>query len=410
MTTVPETDPAPFDGFHPMFRENPYPAYAKARAASAFSPFDLGPIPVTVVTRYEAAASILQSTDWGHGYTAGISPFRPGVKAEDVPASFLAMDPPDHTRLRALVSKAFTPRMVGGLRPGIDALVTSLIDAGLDAGEMDIVGDLARPVSVAVMCELLGVPQEDASMMGGWGRAMARGTDPDFMLTAEEIENRVRANTDFGAYFKDLIALRRANPTGDLVSLLADVEEQGARLTEKEMLDILALLMVAGVETTVNLIGNGVLALLRNPEQLALLRERPELAEYAGDEMLRYDPPVHFTIRVALNDTTVVGREFTRGSGAVVLMASAGRDESVFPEADRFDITRYAGATPARRNLGFGLGLHYCLGAPLAKMEAEAEIRELVTRAPKLALADDNLTYLTSLAHRGVTALPLTLA
>ncbi|AEH10200.1 MULTISPECIES: cytochrome P450 [Protofrankia] len=409
MTTVSGPAPVEFDGFHPMYRENPYPSYRRARAAGAFCPFQLGPVPVHIATRYEAASAILQSPDWGHGYRDGISPFRPNVKAEDVAGSFLAMDPPDHTRLRALVGKAFTPRMVARLAQSIDALVRKLVDAGAEQGELDVVGGLARPVSMAVMCELIGIPQQDSATFGDWGRAIARGTDPDFTLTAEDIENRHAASEAFAAYFRDLIAFRRARPAEDLVSGLAAVEERGDVLTERELLGVLSLLWVAGVETTVNLIGNGVLALLRHPEQQRLLRDRPELAASAVDEMLRYDPPVHFTIRVALADITVSGHRFRRGDGVVVLMASAGRDESVFPDADTFDITRYAGATPARRHLGFGLGPHYCLGAPLARMEAEAEITELLRRTPELRLANDNLSCLTSLAHRGVSALPLAL-
>ncbi|WP_322756183.1 cytochrome P450, partial [Frankia sp. Cas3] len=243
-----------------------------------------------------------------------------------------------------------------------------------------------------------------------WELAIARGTDPDDLLSAHDVADRSRAGQEVVAYLHALIGQRRAHPTDDLLSMLVGVEEQGEVLTAAEVLGICVLLLVAGMETSINLIGNGMIALLRNPDQLALLRERPELTPAAVEEMLRYDTPTQFTMRVALTETTVAGHTFARGDGVIVLMASAGRDPAVFTDPDRFDITRYAAASAPRRHLGFSLGLHYCLGAPLARMEAETAIRTLIARAPGLSLATDTLTYLPSLIHRGVVSLPLDLS
>jgi cytochrome P450 len=402
----PAAEPVAFTAFEPAEHPDPYPAFRRVREATAACPLLLGDVPVTVFTRYEECAAILTSPDWGHGYQAGISPFRDTGAL--IPGSFIRMDPPDHTRYRGLVTKAFSPRTVAALVPMVEEVVDELLDAALVREDVDVLGDLAVPLALRMIGgRVLGVPETDRPALRQWQLDIARGTDPDELLPAAAITARGLAARDAAAYFQQLITRRRAEPAEDLLSTLIRVEERGDTLTEPELVGICLLLLVAGMETSINLIGNGVLALLRHPDQLALLRNDPGLMPAALDEMLRYDLPTQFTIRVALRETTVAGRTFTRGDGVVVVMASAGRDAAVYPDPDRFDITRFAGPRPARRHLGFGLGVHYCIGAPLARIEAAAAIGALLRRAPAMALRTTELSYLPSLIHRGLRALPI---
>ncbi|PPK64921.1 cytochrome P450 [Actinokineospora auranticolor] len=388
---------------------DPYPSYDRLRAEGALLPHLLDDVPVTLVTRYDECAAVLTGADWGHGYSAGISPFRDTVAA--IPGSFVRMDPPEHGRLRGLVNKAFTPRTVSEMVPLAQSVVDELVDAAMETGELDVLNGLAVPLAVAMIPgRLLGAPVSDGPLFRSWQLAIARGSDPDHLLSASDIETRGLAAREALGYFHQLIEQKRANPTDDLLSELIAVEESGDQLSSQEILGLCVLLLVAGMETSINLIGNGMLALLRNPAQLALLRARPELMASAIDEMLRYDAPTQFTIRVALTDTVVGDRQFRRGDGVVVLTASASRDDLVFDNAAELDITRYYGKHPARRHLGFSLGLHYCVGAPLARIEAEAAFRTLLDRAPDLTLATETVEYQPSLIHRGILSLPVRLS
>ncbi|MTE14540.1 cytochrome P450 [Nocardia aurantiaca] len=403
-TAVPEIT---FDAFDPGHRADPYPAYRRVRDAAALFPYRLGDVPVTLVTRYEECAAILTGADWGHGYAAGISPFRDTTAA--IPGSFVRMDPPEHGRYRKLVAKAFTPRMVADLAPVAGQVVDELVDAALGRGGFDVLEDLAVPLAVAMIpVRLLGADPADGARFREWQLAIARGSDPDALLDDDAVTARGAAALACMGYFGELVARRKREPGSDLLSALT-VGADGETLTEAEVIGMSLLLLVAGMETSINLIGNGLLALLRHPEQFRFLRERPDLVEPALDEMLRYDAPTQFTIRVALTDTVVGERQFRRGDGVVVLTASASRDDRVFPDADRFDVTRYAGTRPARKHLGFSLGIHYCVGAPLARIEAAAAIRALLERAPGLRPATDSVEYRPSLIHRGVMSLPVTI-
>ena len=395
-----------YQGLAPERHADPYPAYAAARAEGAILPYRLGDVPVHLITRYEECAAVLTGADWGHGYSAGISPFRDTVAA--IPGSFVRMDPPEHGRLRTLVNKAFTPRTVAGYAATIDGLVDGLVAKAARTGGLDALADLAVPLALAMIPgRLLGAPAEDGALLREWQLAIARGSDPDDLLPADAIARRGVAARATLQYFGRIVAARGSEPGEDLLGLLIAAHRDHGLLDAPEVLGISLLTLVAGMETSVNLIGNGLLALLRHPEQLELLRERPGLIGPAIDEMLRYDAPTQFTIRVALRETTVGDHTFARGAGVVVLTASASRDETVFADADRFDITRYDGPHPARRHLGFSLGLHYCVGAPLARMEAEAAIGQLLQRGGELRLAADEVQYQPSLIHRGLLALPM---
>jgi cytochrome P450 len=391
-----------FDALDPAHWPDPYPRYATARAARPLFPTPLG---VQLVTRYDDCAAVLQNDVWSHAHEAEL--FHPGVDTHELPTSFLWMDPPDHTRLRGLVSKAFTPRTVANLRPRVERLVGELVDAIVAARDVDVITALAYPLPLTIIAELLGAPAEDHADLRRWSGALARGFDPDPLLSPEERAARSQAAREFVAYFRDLIARRRAEPDEDLISELAAVEERGDILTEDEVLATCVTLLVAGHETTVNLVANGLLALIRHPDQHALLRADPRLAGPAVEEMLRYDSPVHMTTRLALRRTELAGRTFEAGEGVVLLFGSANRDPAAFPDPERFDITRYTGQRPGRRHLTFSLGIHYCLGAPLARLEMEVVLHELLRRDLTMTLLTDRLPYKGNLVLRGLASLPV---
>ncbi|MEV4548520.1 cytochrome P450 [Nonomuraea wenchangensis] len=322
------------------------------------------------------------------------------------------MDPPDHTRLRGLVSRAFTPRMVERLRPRVEAVTAGLIAALPEEG--DLVSGFAYPLPVMVICEMLGVPPEDHERFQGWSETAARSLDP--MLTAELISESGRSGREFRDYFRDLLELRRRQPGDDLLSALTRVEE----LTEGELLATCVLLLVAGHETTVNLIANGVLALVRH----GLLRQAAERPRQVVEEVLRYDPPVQLTGRVALRDAELGGTPVPAGTAVVALIGAANRDPAVFPDPDRFDPGRFDpgrtdpdrtdprrldGAREPGRHLAFGLGIHFCLGATLARMEGEIALSALAAAAPRMELLDPAPPYRPNLVLRGLAKLPVRL-
>ena len=280
------------------------------------------------------------------------------------------MDPPDHSRLRRLVNLAFTPRAIEAMRPRIQELVDELLDAIEAKGELDVIRDLAYPLPVAVICEMLGVPKEDEAQFRTWSRVLASSLDPDIALPPEVIQQRAEAIRDSRAYFRQLIAKRGNEDRGDILSGLMSASAEGDRLSEAELLSTCTLILIAGHETTVNLIGNGVLQLLRHPDQLAGFVAAPELARGVVEEVLRFDPPVQFDGRMCTEETVVGGYKVPYGSFVMLLLGAANRDPAKFVDPDRFDITRNDD-----RHLAFGYGIHFCLGAPLARVEGEIALR-----------------------------------
>ncbi|HEX3788507.1 MAG TPA: cytochrome P450 [Pseudonocardiaceae bacterium] len=392
--------------FVPDNRPDPYTPTRILRAAG---PIHRTPLGLRLITRYAECVSVLHDNDWSHANEA--AQLHPSVAAteaaEELPTSFLWMDPPDHTRLRTLVSKAFVPRMVTRLRPRIERLAEQLVDAALDAGEFDLIDLIAYPLPLTIVCELVGVPAEAHRAVQKWSQNLARGFDPDVLMTPEAHAARSDAAGEFMAYFRGLIDERRARPADDLLSALAAVEDRGDVLTETELLTTCVTTVVAGHETTVNLVGSGLLALMRNPDQLALLRARPELIPAAVNELLRYEPPVQMTTRSAKREMTLAGARFEPGDGVVVLVNSGNRDERVFTDPDRLDVTRYHDrANPAPRHLAFSLGVHYCLGAPLALLEMEVLLEVLLRRVSTLEPLTDRPPYKPNLIVRGLSALP----
>ncbi|MGF7238945.1 MAG: cytochrome P450 [Frankia sp.] len=416
MTTVPTSNPASelrppvLIAFDAARQTDPYPTYRAIREADPLAGSDLAGRGITLVTRHGDTAAVLQDPAFGHGYKENMSPFRPDGDADDGLESLLRTDPPDHTRLRRLVSRTFTAGTIAALAPEITSFVSALLDAALEAGEVDAMRALARPMPLRVICRLLGVPTADEALFGEWAEALIRGIDPDFLLTPDEIAGRRRAARELDAYFRDLIARFRAKPGTDLVSQLVAIHLGHDALTESEVLALCAVLLVAGLETTVNLIGGGILALVRHPDQLALLRADPGVVPAAVEEMLRYESPVQFISRTVLRDAEIGGRAFSRGEGALLLVGSANRDPEVFDDPDRFLVTRYSGSAPAVRHFTFGLGIHYCLGAPLARMEAGIIFRLLLERTSELALIGSTPVYQNQSVIRGLKTLPLRLS
>ncbi len=314
--------------------------------------------------------------------------------------SFLSLDPPDHTRLRRLVSKAFTPRTIARLEPRIRAITAELLGAAAAAGQLEVVSQLAYPLPVRVISELLGVPVEDHPRFAGWSARLASSLQPGFGVNPEEAQARAdaaqAASDEFAGYFRELIARRRASPSDDLLSQLIRVEDAGQMLTEDELIATCVLLLVAGHETTVGLISNAILALLRHPGQLALLRQDPGLAGGAVEETLRFDAPVQLTGRVARGGLPVGAVAAPDGALVLLLLAATGRDPDVFPDPDVFDIRRGAG-----QHLAFAAGPHFCLGAPLARLEATIALQEFAAMAGGAELDPDGLHYKANLNLRG---------
>ncbi|MBO0874870.1 MAG: cytochrome P450, partial [Pseudonocardia sp.] len=377
--------------FAAEFHSDPYAHYRELRSGGALQRTPGG---LWVSPSFEVCSQVLRDPRFGHG-DESIGGRRRG--SERI-RSFLVLDPPEHTRLRRLVSRAFTPRLVERLRPRIAELVAGLL--GRAHGEVDLIAALAYPLPVIVISEMLGVPAEDEERFKGWSDALVRGLDPEILVPPEEMELRHRAREEFGAYFSDLADRRRRAPADDLLSGLVAIEE----LSRDDLIATCVLLLVAGHETTVNLIANGMLALLRSPDQLAYFRDHLDRAPAVVEEVLRYDPPIQLSARVALEDAEVAGRPIRRGEIILLLLGAANRDPDVFADPDRLDLTRWSAPEPPR-HLAFGQGIHFCLGAPLARLEGQIALTALVRR--DLALLPGPLRYKDNLILRGLAELPV---
>ena len=390
-----------FNPMDPEFLADPYPTYHRLRAED---PVHYSPLGFWVLTRYEDVAAVLRDARFIKEPLAALVAARFGSEVpRGVGLSMLDRDPPDHTRLRSLVSKAFTPRVVEGLRPRIQQIVDGLVTRAEAAGSMDVIEEFAYPIPVNVICEMMGVPVQDHERFKGWSLDIARGLDSIWLPPDSEIPRRsAAARHAISDYFRELIAQRRASPRGDLLSALIAAEEAGDKLNEEELLATCILILIAGHETTVNLIGNGVLALLRNPEELRRLRASPGLITTAVEELLRYDGPVQRTARVASADASIGGHTIHKGEMVMPFIGAADRDPAQFPEPDRLDLAR-----ADNRHIAFGWGIHFCLGAPLARVEGQIAINTLVRRLPRLALLSDSVEYRQSLTLRGLKALPV---
>jgi cytochrome P450 len=379
----------------PAVIADPYPLHARLRAASPFTALDGA---LVVFGRYEDCSRILRDPRGSSQRDKSVlAPARPERSRRT--SSFLSLDPPDHTRLRRLVSKAFTPRVIATLAPRITELTDDLLTCAAQAGtgELELVSQLAYPLPVRIISELLGVPPDDHATFAGWSARLAHSVQPSFgTADPAEVAEADRAAAEFRDYFTELITARRASPAPDLLTDLIRAEDEGERLSIDELIATCVLLLVAGHETTVGLISNAMLALLRNPPQLAALTADPGLAAAAVEETLRYDSPVQLTARIATRGMSLGDTTFPDGAILLVLLAATGRDEAVFRSPDEFDIRR-----GEIEHLAFAAGPHFCLGAPLARLEARIALRAVAARVAAPALDEDSLIYKPNFNLRG---------
>jgi cytochrome P450 len=391
------TTGASWNPLDPEYRQNPFPTYRRLRQHDPIHRSTL--MKGWVLSRFDDVDAVLR--DYKHfgsdERNAGIE-IPSGESLGEEGRSMLALDPPDHTRLRSLVNKAFTPRAVEAIQPRIEELVDELLDA-IEGDHIDLIEALAYPLPVIVIAEMLGVRAEDREQFKEWSDALAVTLEPT--ISPEQMEAANVARQALWAYFGGIIEERREDPQDDLVSQLIAAEDEGDQLTHQELLSTLGLLLVAGNETTTNLIGNGMLALLRHPDQLSKLREQPELVESAVEELLRFDSPVQVDGRMVLEETTVGGRRMKRGEQLILLLGAANRDPDVYEEPERLDIER-----DARSHIGFGRGIHHCLGAPLARVEGRIAFGRLIERVSSIRLRDEPV-FREQIVLRGLTALPV---
>jgi cytochrome P450 len=387
----------------PANRADPYTVYTQFR--------DSGPLRVpeanlTVFSAYSDCDEVLRhpssSVDRGKS-TVAQRMFADGANVRPQgPPMFLFLDPPDHTRLRKLVSKAFMPRVVTELQPEIAGLVEGLLDRIAEQGSFDVISDLAYPLPVAVICWLLGVPLDDEPEFGRASAMLAQALDPFFVITGEPadgMQQRIRAAQWLRDYLHALIGQRRSQPRDDLLSRLIAVEESGDQLTEDEIVSTCTLLLIAGHETTVNLIANAILAMLRDPAQWAALGGDADRAPAVIEETLRFDPPVQLVARIAAHDIMIGDTPVANGDTMLLLLAAAQHDSEEFELPEVFNPDR-----EVFRHLAFGRGLHYCLGAPLARLEAAVALSAVTARFPQARL-DGEPVYKPNVTLRGLSSL-----
>ncbi|MGD6856962.1 cytochrome P450 family protein [Bacillus infantis] len=393
-----QDNPEAYRIFSKEFIQNPYPGYRKLREEQ--------PVYKTVmpdgqtgwvVTKYEDAVAALKDKRFIKDFSKlyGGQMDHESIFTENM----LFSDPPDHKRLRGLVQKAFTPRMIENMRGRIKEIADELLDRMENKEEISLIDDYAFPLPIIVISEILGVPAEDQDKFRIWSNSLIEGSNGE---NWNEIQQHMN---EFVQYLGEWFAFLRENPRDDLISQLINAEEGGDKLIEKELYGVVSLLIIAGHETTVNLIGNGILSLLENPDQLKLLREKPELIHNAVEELLRYNGPVEYsTSRWAIEDVEFQGQTIRKGELVIAALNSANRDDEKFADPDVLDITREKSP-----HLAFGKGIHLCLGAPLARLEGEIAILALLERFPEIGLnaSPDELEWRPGMIVRGVKELPL---
>ena len=392
-----------------QFLENPYPFYHHLRAADAVHWSQAWSC--WLLTRYDDVVATL--TDPKRFSNVGTTErFLKQLPTDELAriqplyqhftVGLTRTDPPNHTRIRALTSKAFTTRVIELMRRRIQEIVDQLLDAALDRGQIDLIGDFAYPLPATVIAEMFGFPPEDRDRFKAWSSQIAafHGTGRADLAT---IERSQTALLEARKWLSELIEARRQQPRDDLLSWLANAEEQGDMLNNHELLATCVTFMIGGHETTTNLIGNGILALLRNPDQLRLLKDEPDRITAAVEELLRYDAPTQRAHRVAAEDIDLRGKTIRKGDFIQQVLGAANRDPAYFPEPDRLDITR-----EKNRHVSFGLGIHFCPGAPLARLEAQIAFPTLLRRLPNLRVADNTtIEWTPNNFFRGLKALPL---
>ncbi len=395
-----------FSPMAPKVRANPYPIYHALRERD---PVHFSPFGTCLLTRYDDAVAMLRDRRFSVEHRNYIEDrptntlgegFGPTPGERDLSNVMLFIDPPRHTRLRTLVNKAFTPRVVERLRERVQEIVDELLGAVAEKSEMDVIAEFAYPLPVRVICEMLGIPPDDRDRIRIWSRQIAPILDP--IVTAEAQAGIEEAAHHLDAYWDRLIEQRRGGLREDLLSELIRAEDEGHRLNHDELRSTCNLILIAGHETTMNLIGNGLLALLRHPHEKEKLRTNPGLARSAVEELLRYDSPVHLTARSAMERVEVGGKTLERGQLAVIAIGGVNRDPAHFPEPDRLDIER-----DPNHHIAFSAGAHFCVGATLARLEAQIAFPSLLKRLPNIKLATDDPEYRPTITLRGLKELPV---
>jgi cytochrome P450 len=400
------TEPGPAtELFTPEVRADPFPFYERFREHDPVHDTGFG---LWIVSSYEHCRSALRDPRFSAEFRT-MSDYEATMEAvgrntpvqELMERLMLFRDPPDHTRLRSLVQRAFTPRMIEGMRERTAEVCEGLLDAVEERGdELELMADLAWPLPVVVIAELLGVPQMERERFRGWAADLALAFD--IGMSPERAERAEIAMDQFIAFFLELAEERARDPQGDLVTALVQAEEEGDRLSPDELVSNLILLLIAGHETTMNLIGNGTLALLRHPDQLARLRDDPALAPSAIEELLRFDSPVQLVVRFTREELDLGGRTIPKGARIMLLLGAANRDPARFADPDVLDLGR-----GDRGHLSFGGGPHFCLGNALARMEGEVVLPALLRRFPDLRLLDEHPRHRGTMTLRGLETLRL---
>lgn len=384
----------------PEFLADPYATYRALRAAGAPHWFAHGgPTKgMWLITRYQDVAFILKEAPT----SKDAARLRPPEQLTPFDYNLLGRDPPDHTRLRSLASQAFTPGRVRELEPRIEQIVDELIARAKAQGGLEFMADFALPLPVIVIAELLGVPPDERDTFHVWSNQMVTGVDAT-RSSAASTQQSEAAGRALGQYFADLVRRRRAQPRDDLISALLQARDAQDRLSENELLAMCMLLLIAGHETTVNLLGNGLWTLLNHPDQLARLRSQPDLLPSAIEEMLRFESPVQrATFRITTDTLEIGGVTLEKGQQVSAVIGAANRDPEQFPDPDTFDIARQP-----NRHLAFGLGIHFCLGAPLARTEARIGFARLLAQLPDLRLAKAEPDWNANTFFRGLRTLPV---
>jgi cytochrome P450 len=389
------------------FKANPYPFYARLRAEApvcCVRPADKRP--AWLVTRYDDVVAVLKDGRFVKDKRTALTPEQvasqfwiPSI-LKPIDRNMLDLDPPDHTRLRGLVHNAFTPRLIEELRERVESLTDKLLDAVPPNGRMDLIRDYALPLPTTIIADLLGVPSQHRHKFRRWSSTIVTAVPTTWGLM-----KAMPALIAFLRYLKSFVRKRRADPQDDLVTALLEARESGDRLSEDELLGMISLLLIAGHETTVNLIGNGLLSLIEYPDQMDRLRNEPALIKPAIEELLRYNGPLGTaTERYTREDVKIAGVTIPRGERVFAVLASANRDERQFDRPDTLDLTR-----DPTRHLAFGLGVHYCLGAPLARLEGQIAINTLLRRLSnvRLAIPRHALQWRPGLVLHGLKSLPL---
>jgi pimeloyl-[acyl-carrier protein] synthase len=386
----------------PSYHQDPYPKYEELRTKAPMHRSEL--LQGWVITRHKDIDAILRDhRRFSNDPRKGTQP-QPVTELNET-QSILNLDPPDHTRLRGLVAKAFTPRAVEDLKPRIEEIVDELLDeaeAKANGQPVDIINTLAWPLPATVIAEMLGVPTADREQFKSWSADVARTLEPT--ITEEEIRQAGASNLKLRDYFEGLIQERRERPREDMISQLIAAEDEGEKLTHDELLVTLQLLLIAGHETTTNLIGNGLLTLLQHPRELAQLRDRGDGIENAVEELIRFDSPVQLDGRTALEDIEWQGETIRKGEQVILLLGAGNRDPDAFPNPNELDLTR-----EQNMHVSFSRGIHHCLGAPLARAEGQITFRRLLDRYPEMSLAEEP-TFRDHVVLRGLKSLRVNVA